>query len=393
MKKLYWIRTGKIASLILAVALVVSLLQTWLLYFNDRDVRRMDGFRLEAENSLDVLVLGASEVYTAYSAPYAYELHGITSYPLSAAATPVALWKTMLEDALTRQTPQVVVVDLAGVGYFTPWQLRNNAVMHYVLDNMPLSANKIRTLIQLSDSGTEPGAYFLFPILKYHDVWQDPAALEENLRDKTLQHRRGFTLLRGVSTVPDSVPLPGGIRDISGDVSERDLGEAERFLMDFLEYCRGKDLNVLFTRLPHQIGVSSEDRAYDAYRAVNRAERIVREAGFPVLNMECLADEMGIDPEQDYYNQNHLNLHGQRKVTEYLSRYLVEECGVVPRPQSDAVRAEWASSVEYYRLYCAYVEEQLLNSPNQEAIAENAELLELLDARKAEIGLMSEEIS
>ena len=386
MTRTYCIRAVKIVSLLLAVAVIISAAYE-VLFFNKRDVLRVDGFRQEEKNSLDVVLLGASEVYTAFSPPYAYELEGFTSFPYSVASCPVTLWRTMLEDTLSRQTPQLVVVEISGVTYFAPDSLHNNTAMHYVLDGMPLSANKIRTLRELCSSDTDGAAYFLFPVLKYHSVWQDPRELKTNYLDRSLQRNRGYTLLRGISTTP-AAPLPvEGVRDVSGDYTESALSEeAERYLLEFLQYCREKNLNVLFASFPHQIGLVDDSLVYENFTRKNRAERIIRENGFPFLNLERTAADIGIDPEKDYYNVNHLNLRGQLKVTEYLSKYLVEECGVTPRPQSEAVAAGWAASTEYYRLYCAYVQDRLdngLHVPDPDPIAENAALVDSLNSMKS----------
>ena len=387
MKKVYWIRTVKIISLLLAVVLLISA-GNYLLFYNKRDVLRLDGFRLEEKDSLDVVLIGASEVYTAFSSALAYEREGFTSYPYSVASCPVTLWKTMLEEILSRQTPQLIVVEISGVTYYSHENLHDNTAMHYVLDGMPLTRNKIRTVNRLCGEDTDGRSTFFLPIIKYHSVWMDAAELERNYRDKTLQHRRGYALLRGVSTSPAAPPPRDGVRDVSGDYSENELSEeAEQYLLEFLQFCRDRELNVLFTDFPHQIGISDDNMVYDNYRRKNRAERIILEHGFPFLNLERTADKIGIDPENDYYNENHLNLRGQEKLTEYFSRCLVEQFGVTPRPQSRSVQEEWETSAEYYRLYCEHVEGELkkrLSDPG--SIAETARLVSVLDAMKAEKG-------
>ena len=103
-------------------------------------------------------------------------------------------------------------------------------------------------------------------------------------------------------------------------------------MREFLDFCREKDLPVLFTCFPHQIN-TEDDEVYRDFRRSNTIGKIIGEYGFPFLNMETLSDEIGIDPEHDYYNRTHLNLYGQQKLTEYLARYIREELGLVPREQ------------------------------------------------------------
>ena len=110
MKKTYRIRTVKILALVLAVLLSVLALQEGPLHYWDSNVQRVTGFRLEKEDSLDVVLLGASEVFHAWSAPHAYEHYGFTSYPFALSGCSDVLWYTMLEETLSRQSPQLVVV-------------------------------------------------------------------------------------------------------------------------------------------------------------------------------------------------------------------------------------------------------------------------------------------
>ena len=78
MKK-YLLRTVKLISLLLIVSLFTLFLQNFVLCHIDHNKLRIDGFYLEDENSLDVVLTGASELYTGFSPGLAYEKFGFTS--------------------------------------------------------------------------------------------------------------------------------------------------------------------------------------------------------------------------------------------------------------------------------------------------------------------------
>ena len=376
-------RIIKILSLVLALFLIISTLQRYVFRHNNRDEMRMDGFRLEDRNSLDVLFLGSSEIYTGFSSAYAYKLHGFTSYPLSVSAGPVTLWKTMLTEALSRQTPQLIVVEINGVVYKKPEQLYNNAAMHYILDRMPLSVNKIQAVTTLlTDENDDPLSFF-FPIMKYHSNWQNTDDLKAIFDNVWTQNRRGYALLRGVSSTPAIEKPKYAIRDLHEDFSESPLNEdAERYLREFLDFCVEKKLNVLFTRFPHVITENEEDLIYPGYQLTNTAERIITEYGFPFINLERMADEIGIDAQTDFYNANHLNIYGQRKVTEFFSDWLAENYTITPRQQSQAQREAWEKSAEFYELYCQYVEQQMKDNSTK-AISETYGVIKKLNSMKS----------
>ena len=71
-------RTVKILSLVIALILFCGFSQMYLWRCNSHNELRLYGFRQEKEDSLDVVLLGASDIY-AYSAPLAYSLQGFTS--------------------------------------------------------------------------------------------------------------------------------------------------------------------------------------------------------------------------------------------------------------------------------------------------------------------------
>jgi hypothetical protein len=61
--------------------------------------------------------------------------------------------------------------------------------------------------------------------------------------------------------------------------------------------------------------------------------------------------DIGLDEEEDFYNHGHTNTRGQKKVTEFLGKYLQQEMGIGPSDLSGDLRSEWDTSVRYYHEY------------------------------------------
>ena len=348
-------RAVKILSLVLALVLVFGFAQMYFWRCNSHNELRLYGFRMEQKDSLDVVLLGASDIY-AYSAPLAYSLQGFTSYPYVVSACSVCFWKVMLEDILDHQNPKLIVVETTGACYDTQRELHNNGALHYIMDSMPFRL-KLQMIRPLLTEENDSAAAFLFPGLKYHSNWNDPEDMKSNFLNVRMLQRQGHAILRGTYTSRFTIGLQSESRDIENDRAEQPLdAEAEQALREFLDFCREKDLPVLFTCLPHQI-TTEDDEVYQNFKMTNTIGKIVDEYGFPFLNMETLSDEIGIDPEHDYYNRTHLNLYGQQKLTEYLARYIGEEVGLVPRVQNEEQIRAWEESSDYYTRYCRYIEE------------------------------------
>jgi len=88
-----------------------------LCFFYDYTGILMSGLYKEPKNSVDVVLLGASEAYIDYSAAYAYDLYGYTSYPYAWDAATGELYEAQVRELLRRQDPKWIVVEINGILY------------------------------------------------------------------------------------------------------------------------------------------------------------------------------------------------------------------------------------------------------------------------------------
>ena len=110
------IRLLKILALFLAVLLFLSFMQNYVFAYIDQNSERVHSFYLEEKNSLDVVFMGASDVNTAFAPGLAYEKFGFTSYLYAFDANPGSLYKYQLKEILSKQNPQVIVIEINGIG-------------------------------------------------------------------------------------------------------------------------------------------------------------------------------------------------------------------------------------------------------------------------------------
>ena len=156
---------------LLVAALLYGVLTDVLSVNNPTDQRHIRGFYLEPKNSLDVVLIGASELYTGYCAPRVWKTCGFTSYPLSVSSAPACLYRSMLAEALRRQKPKVVVVEVNAFLY--DFNEKDTKIgLHKWIDNIPLSANKLSTIRELVPGGQRMPYYFR--LQKYHKNWRSP---------------------------------------------------------------------------------------------------------------------------------------------------------------------------------------------------------------------------
>lgn len=348
MKKLYKIRILKFIALLLPIALILLFAQTYYFHHFDQNAYRFQQFYNEEEDSLDVVLMGASQVYTGFSPAYAYEKYGFTSYLYASAANPGSLYKYQLKEILKTQNPQLIIVETNG---FYEANDTFEARLRTFTENIPPSLNKLDAILHYE---YEDKLSCVLPFIKYHGEWQNFEDLHVNFLHKINigdQPSRLKGLLVCAAT-NDDVP----IYDIQNDNSVLEIGETSKaYLIDFLEYCKSEQLdNIVFVRFPHKIG---DEYSYDLFCYANNVAEIINQYGYTYLNLEKKAPEIGIDYMNDFFDYFHMNIDGQVKMTEYLGEFIIDNYQITPVKQTAENKAQWEESVLYTKLAYEFVQQ------------------------------------
>lgn len=369
MKKICFTRIIKALALLVPIVAMVLFAQEYLFYFDDHSTQRLRDFYREPSDSLDVVVLGASDVTNGYSAGYAYEYSGLTSYPYAADSNTATLYLSQLREILSCQNPQMIVVEVNGFLYDDD-RMDDEVALRRYAENIPMSANKIHAVLQ---HPYEDNLSCLIPFFKYHGQWTlNGDALRSKWQARSCAEKRPC-VLKGVSNSSAlSSYLPQ--YDVSMDDSTAELSPlAHQSLIEFLEYCRSHAYDhLIFIRFPHKI---SEETRYKRYQRSNRVEEIVQEYGFDFLDFEQNSMDIGIDPEYDFSDGEHLNIYGQMKMTEWLCDILLDEYGLTPMEQTPENQQRWDEATTYYYAFCNAMEKRMEAGVN-ERLYETPELLE-----------------
>lgn len=369
MKKICFIRILKALALLAPIVAMVLFAQEYLFYFDDHSTQRLRDFYREPSDSLDVVVLGASDVTNGYSAGYAYDYSGLTSYPYTSDANNATLYLSQLREILSRQDPQMIVVEVHGFLYDDD-RMDDEVALRRYAENIPMSANKLDAILRYP---YEDPISCLIPFFKYHGQWTtDVSELHAKWQARFCAEDRP-NVLKGVSNSSTlSFELP--TYDVSMDDSTADLSpQAHRALIEFLEYGRSHAYDhILFVRFPHKI---SDEVRYQRYQRSNRIEEIVGEYGFDFLDFEQNSADWGIDPEYDFSDGDHLNIYGQMKMTEWLCDILLDEYGLTPMEQTPENQQRWDETPSCFYAFCNAMEKRMEAGVN-ERLYETPELLE-----------------
>ncbi len=373
--KLKVLRTIKLISLFIAVALTAGVLQEYVLCHADHNRERLKGFYLEEKDSLDVVFMGASEVYSDFAPGYAYSSNNITSYLFSTQSNSILNYKAQLKNILSRQNPDLIVIELNGALYDNDGETTKEANLRNYADNVPLDSVKAEWIAQY---GGENTLEYIFPLIKYHSTWKDIP--DDMLYQKTVadDRLRGYSYLKGIlneARIFQSTQRSMNSMLQKSAGSKKPLGTLEeQTLRELLEFCRDEQLdNVVFTRFPHIVVM----RTFSRFERSNTVADIVNEYGYDYLNFELNYEQTGLDETTDFYNLDHLNIYGQKKFTDYLTKYLIDNYGLKARDQSDAQKAKWQECADYYTAYYDY-SDSLINSGSGRELSEDSELIQTL---------------
>ncbi|MGM9973424.1 MAG: hypothetical protein ACI33K_05195, partial [Clostridiaceae bacterium] len=234
----------KIICFFLIVIVLYGFLSEFLAVTSESDTMHINGFYLEPENSLDVVLVGPSELYTGFSSPLAWNDYGFTSYAVTFSGVSVSLYKSMVTEALKRQDPKLVVFEINGIIQDDEYMDKDSKKRIW-LDNIPWSQNKIDTINSRVPKDLQYSYYN--KMSKYHSNWQHPFKCFSTLLGKQRMKNIGYSYTKSFATKTME-------RDESGlhKYSVNFTPQAEVYLRELLQYCKDQGVeNVLFVRFPH----------------------------------------------------------------------------------------------------------------------------------------------
>lgn len=354
--KLYITRGIKLLAFALAVISSTYLLQTFLLKRIDNNTMRMEAFYLEEKESIDAVLIGASDVYAGYSAPYAYEKYGYTSYPYATQSSPANIVLPQLKEVIKYQNPKMIIVEINAFLYKDN-ELPSEASQRMFADNVP--HDRIwRDYLADAIPADKQIEYYL-PIVKYHSSWNEYPWKFKYLTAELGLKQAGYSLFRGYKTVANEFHPTVKVHnsELKDDDSTYPLGvNGERYLRQTLEYLKENNItNVVFMRFPHIVRTD----AYSRFRRCNEAGNIINSYGYDFVNLERYGEEEGFVVNEDFYNWDHLNIYGTEKLTDYIADMLQNKYHLTSAELTDAQKTEWNDSVNYYHMIYNYSQEMI----------------------------------
>lgn len=290
----------------------------------DSDMKqRYAGFYAEDKDTIDAIMIGPSSVSPLIASPYIWNEYGITTYPLSTNAQPVAAVKYVIEEAQKTQSDAMFIIDTTMFMAETDTLLTEPRIRN-VIDNMKYSFTRYRAINELVPDRSARIDYY-FDISKYHSVilGEDGVKLEDikyfNFENENIH--KGYLFVEAVKIFE---PI-----DVSQVIETQPIPKsAEDELIALINYCDGNGVEVLFFSNPYILTDNQKMKH-------NYISSLVNEHGYDFVDFNDLYDEMDVDFGKDFYNENHMNVYGAEKFSMVLGEYLVNAYGLQDKREND----------------------------------------------------------
>lgn len=307
----------------------------------DSEWKNFRGLYAEDRNSLDVIYLGGSVCIDSWMPYEAWRESGITSYALGKSKFPSFAYKPIIREALFRQNPQLLIIDVRPFVY-TYTGLHDDVfsavpiiccLKTYSPNRPPIAKICYDIYSDEVAKGEREAAFesfasMFFDIVRYHVSW---VTLDSSFFSNT-GNSLPYNYSKGFNEVSQHETL--ALRDNSGITSSQAVNpRAESDLSALLDYLDSLGMDALFVVAPY--GERADEKAQYNYLAdivVSRGQRFV--------DFNDFSDEIGIDGSTDFYNTNHLSVFGAEKYTAYLNAYM-EDNYSIKSVHSDAQISSW----------------------------------------------------
>ena len=291
------------------------------------------GFYEEQKESLDAVYIGSSNVLAFWNPLFAWKEYGLAISSFATNSQPLAGAEYLIKEARKTQPDALMVVNINTLGEDTTIPR-----LHKVFSFAPFSINKFESVNRICDwygFDNEAKQEFYFPIIRFHSRWNslvpEDFAIKSNGFKGTLVYGKYFRDSVDVSKkykISDELtPLP--------DLHKNSI-------TSLLDYCDAENVEILFVTVPQAKDVNTIGK----YNAINK---MIEDRGYPVLNLMEKTDEIGISIEKDYYNEDHINIHGSLKYTYYMSEYFIDNYGFKDKRGEEAYKS-WDEGLNNYML-------------------------------------------
>lgn len=291
---------------ILFFLFVLFVLDKVLMLKSEDGIEQMRSFYKQKKNTVDVLFLGNSHVYCHIDTGILWDEHGMSSFDLGGAEAPAWTSYYYLKEALKTQKPKVIFYEASIAGMredilLQPevWSITNNYGMH-------LNINRFE---QLWNNTTKDMFFKLMIPLNTTHARYNELQKDDFVDSNNSINYKGFD--------PRETVVECETPDVKNITEVLPFNEKhEKYIREIIALAKENNIPIVVMIAPYQL--SENDQMH-----FNYLKQICEEEAVTYINYNELYDEIGLDFKSDMAEPLHLNMSGNKKWTEYLGNYIV----------------------------------------------------------------------
>lgn len=284
-------------------------------------------------NTADVVVLGSSHAFENINPAILYKDYGITAYDLCGSVQ--QMWNTYyyLKEALKTQSPKLVILEAFGTTSDLKYSDDSRIIKNTY--GMKWSKDKIDAMKVSTPKSKETD--FLIGPIQYHSRYRE---LEKADFVPYMDNKGLFKYWKGFGCNMETQPQER--KDVSHVNTPVELNrKTETYYRKTIELAQSHNIPVLVVVSPYS-GIN--DYQQGKYL---KAEQIANEYKVPFINFNALYDQMGLNFQTDFADEDHLNYIGNKKYTQYLGSYIKQNYSLPDRRKNGAYTS-WEKNLKYY---------------------------------------------
>ncbi|MCR5625717.1 MAG: hypothetical protein K6F99_00215 [Lachnospiraceae bacterium] len=284
--------------------------------------------------NIDALFVGSSHCYRAVNPKITDEVMGLNTFNAGSSSQYIDGAYAMIREAAKNNKLKSVYVEVEhNTTCAVPFEDRSNLQSTYILSEyMPFSLNKLQFLALGSSIEKYPNSFM--PLGKYKEMLDDPAKIPELLEDKNSDDYRNYAYVknsmeeyRGKGYVSSEAEIQNGTLKSDRPFLEINLhnisDDWKKTEKKIVKFCKDNDIELYFFTAPMPDFYLKGIGNYDAY--VNKIKGIFEEDGIPYADFNLCREQYLSLEDDDYMDDNHLNMYGADKFTEVFARYYAGE--------------------------------------------------------------------
>lgn len=262
----------------------------------------------EPSGTIDVLMVGDSEVYTSTIPLRIWEQYGITSYACGTSLQPLSISSAIVDETFTRQTPRIVILETNTI--FRKVEFDQN-FWAYIEDTFAISTVFTR--------------------------WKTLHGVDIGLASKYqhISNTKGYRHSTDICTDVDHSDY------MKASEEYEPFPESNRkYVKKIQDICEENGARLVLISTPNTVTWNSKRH--------NTIAGLAKELGVEYIDTNMLRDEVPIDFSTDFRDAgDHLNYYGAQKFTAFLGKYL-NDTGLFINHKSDGAYASWNEAADNF---------------------------------------------